>query len=458
MVRLNDVGISGRMWHLIANFLCGTLSQVRIGDSASQLWVDSGIAQGRVLSPLLFNVLVDTLAASIRSVVPGVRLVPSDAYPAIPVSFTQTMWFSCLSHKSICRQASMHVTLGAFAGASLLVWAQQSRPPWSSVPSGAAQIVMFISEASLFLLIRSTGFLASCWTPDLSWRAHVAHVSSRGDRLFHQSSAWCHGEGLPVRFTVSVFDTYVLSCCCFRLEFVGDDPPAIANINLALRRWCRQLLGWPRASPIAAIHWEVGIGDSLRLVLGRAFPLFGRLCALDPAGSRSPLPATIFRLCANVRGTWAHWCASALRSLSMAADFHGVRVDLATDLRLPVRDNPVYSRNFPFAWSRLWGLARWDHDPSVTGRSARHQNSRVGCRLCHADDGSLIHHLSACPCHIYARDVWAQSCGLSPCEASAWASHPWLFNPQHVANTPRTVRAHVRFVGQVCTLLESPTR
>ena len=87
--------------------------------------------------------------------------------------------------------------------------------------------------------------------------------------------------------------------------------------NLALRRWCRQLLGWPRASPIAAIHWEVGIGDSLRLVLGRAFPLFGRLCASDPAGSRSPLPATIFRLCANVRGTWAHWCASALRSLSV---------------------------------------------------------------------------------------------------------------------------------------------
>ena len=79
MVRLCDVGISGRMWHLIANFLCGTLSQVRIGDPASQPWVDAGIAQDRVLSPSLFNVLVDTLAASI--VVPGVRLVPSDAPP-----------------------------------------------------------------------------------------------------------------------------------------------------------------------------------------------------------------------------------------------------------------------------------------------------------------------------------------------------------------------------------------
>ena len=77
--RLYDVGISARMWHKIANFLCGTLSQIRIGDSASQPFVDSSIAQGLVLSTLLFNVLVNTLAASIRSVVPGVRLVPSDA-------------------------------------------------------------------------------------------------------------------------------------------------------------------------------------------------------------------------------------------------------------------------------------------------------------------------------------------------------------------------------------------
>ena len=105
------------------------------------------------------------------------------------------------------------------------------------------------------------------------------------------------------------------------------------------------------------------------------------------------------------------------------------------------------SATTPFAWSRLWGLARWGHDPSVTGRSARHQNSQVGCRLCHADDGSLIHHFSACPCHIYVRDVWAQSCGLSLCEASAWASHPC---GQHPADSEgsRPVRwASVQPVG-----------
>ena len=64
------------MWRTIANFLCGTLSQVQAHGEVSFPWVDTGIAQGRVLSPLLFNLLVNSLAAAIRRASPGVRLLP----------------------------------------------------------------------------------------------------------------------------------------------------------------------------------------------------------------------------------------------------------------------------------------------------------------------------------------------------------------------------------------------
>ena len=59
------------IWRTIANFLCSTLSQ---SDDVSHPWVDSGIVQGRVLSPLLFNLLVNSLAAAISRASPGVRL------------------------------------------------------------------------------------------------------------------------------------------------------------------------------------------------------------------------------------------------------------------------------------------------------------------------------------------------------------------------------------------------
>ena len=77
LVRLAQIGVTGGMWSTITNFLVGTISQVRIGDAHSHPWMDTGIAQGRVLSPLLFNLLVNSLAADIRRCCPGVRLVPA---------------------------------------------------------------------------------------------------------------------------------------------------------------------------------------------------------------------------------------------------------------------------------------------------------------------------------------------------------------------------------------------
>ena len=76
LVRLHQAGVTGGMWRTIANFLCGTLSQVRACGEVSSSWVDTGIAQRRVLSPLLLNLLVNSLAAAIRRASPGVRFVP----------------------------------------------------------------------------------------------------------------------------------------------------------------------------------------------------------------------------------------------------------------------------------------------------------------------------------------------------------------------------------------------
>ena len=58
--------VSPVAWRLLTHFLRGTQSQIRSGASLSAPWTDTGIAQGRVLSPLLFNLLVNGLATSMR--------------------------------------------------------------------------------------------------------------------------------------------------------------------------------------------------------------------------------------------------------------------------------------------------------------------------------------------------------------------------------------------------------
>ena len=45
LAQLHGIGITGGMWRTMANFLFGTLSQIRIDGGHSALWIDSGIVQ-----------------------------------------------------------------------------------------------------------------------------------------------------------------------------------------------------------------------------------------------------------------------------------------------------------------------------------------------------------------------------------------------------------------------------
>ena len=231
LVRLFDFRVTGRLWHLLATFLCGTLSQVRLGGSVSSPWVDSGIAQGRILSPLLFNLLIDSLAVHLRSAIPGVSLTTSDSFP-----------HACQLHADdlVILTASQTDLQLALLGCSLAL------PPWSSVLCAAALTAVFTSVAFPCPWFSSAGIWALSFPP-LSLGALILTFCVPARIVFFTRPV----PGVlvkvpPLSFSSSVFVTYVLSSSSFGLEFIADDPPALQQFNLALRRWCRHLLGWPR--------------------------------------------------------------------------------------------------------------------------------------------------------------------------------------------------------------------
>ena len=161
-------------------------------------WLGLSTMSRRIFSLLLFNLLVVSLATTLRATIPGVALVASDPFRHVCQLYADDLVILT------ALQADLRVALDA-----VHAWGVRWRFSFGVDPTAHAT---------------------------LSWRAHVEFVCSRGDRLFHQASAWCLGEGLPLFFSSSIFITRVLSSPSFGLKFIGDDPPALQQFDLALRR------------------------------------------------------------------------------------------------------------------------------------------------------------------------------------------------------------------------------
>ena len=386
LVRLFDFGVTGHVWHLLANFLCGTLSQVRLGGSVSSPWVDSGIAQGRILSPLLFNLLIDSLAATLRSAIPGVSLAASDSFRHVCQLYVDDQVVFTAS------QADLQMALDA-----VHAWGVRCRFSFGVRHTKSATMVFGPLRGRPDCCVHLGGIplplgpavqvFGRCPLPTPSWRPHVDFLCSRGDCLFHQASAWCLGEGLPLSFSSSVFDTYVLSSSCFGLEFIADDPPALQQFNLALRRWCRHLLGWHSASLLLQYTGNLASVMLCTLPLG-ALSRFSGACVLS---TTPPLALRSLPVCSGsprLRWVPGHTGARLLSTLSPSRSLptwvsllaprphlstggspeksipvftvpfvtdslpwyltlHGVLVDILSDNFLSVTENPVYSFNLP---------------------------------------------------------------------------------------------------------------
>ena len=79
MYKLSQIGVSGRLWMWIRNFLQDRTVQCHIGDIIGDIFhTEMGLPQGSVLAPLLFSILIIDMFSGIDGVtVSSLTMAPS---------------------------------------------------------------------------------------------------------------------------------------------------------------------------------------------------------------------------------------------------------------------------------------------------------------------------------------------------------------------------------------------
>ena len=133
---------------------------------------------------------------------------------------------------------------------ALLVWHRANQVCRDGVWPKAFNPSLFCPLGWSLPIVMKYPYLGVILTPTLSWTAHTRHLVTRGNRLFAQCVAWCKTEGLSLRFTSTLFTSYVLPNISWG--------PALRVIDSALRRWGRFLLPQPPVvmPPVTAVHAE----------------------------------------------------------------------------------------------------------------------------------------------------------------------------------------------------------
>ena len=206
---------------------------------------------------------------------------------------------------------------GVFVGGSRLVSAPPNLRLWSSVLSAAAQIVPCILEASLspFAVTIQIPRCHSHSLLTLTWFALVVIASSTklapgvvakvclslSPRLSSLRTS------LPVRLLV------LSSSAITPQHFSNSTSHSVTGAVIFLGGPVLLLSQQFTGSWVSAMHSALPSDVHSRCLVA---------CVPWTTLPPPPDPASVFRLCSSVQGTWSHWCASALRGSPPSAVRH----------------------------------------------------------------------------------------------------------------------------------------
>ena len=434
-----------------------------------------------MFSPLLFNFLVNSLAAAIRRVSPGVRLLPvSDFrftcqfYADDFLVLVESEYY--LQHALTARilwgqQWRFLLRMGSEKSAAMVFGRARSRPSCSVFLSG--QLLLVVSSYRYFgVVLISSLRLDGPLCPSYLSRSPVLRAK--------------HFVG-PLRRLPIIFLHISCSPCAnffsatIGAEFVGDYTRSLAQLDFFITTM-RISFGWASGTPSVSVfngfalprhfprvYWSFGFVRPIPCILlrnSRASHRYSFHSLIAHTRHIGPIGVYLFlqhhaagdfgqfgvgpRCSLTVTLRWLVtlcWLQRVVCPLWIALGFVVYGAVSVFPLQCPFYSGscvPTHSTDrFATPASIFASFARHGHDPCPGGRGARHRGDVSSCAFCTSRVGDLTHCLTCCPC--FCR-LACPVCSRSLCNGRSTLG----FSIRRIWPTPRcTVRAHIQFVGQV---------
>ena len=200
---------------MIADLCSNGRSCVNAYGGLSSFGADSGLGQGRVLSPLLFNLVMNGAAAAVRRLCQGVRLGPdSDAPRVTTLLYADDLAILADSPEELQRALD-----------ALSAWDRDYGFTFSAGPDKSAVMIFHGRHQHLppFRLgglelpfVSSYRYLGVVFSSNGRWSHHVSYMSDRGKQRFATCVAWAQRGKLNLAWTARLFQMYVLDAFLWR--------------------------------------------------------------------------------------------------------------------------------------------------------------------------------------------------------------------------------------------------